>query len=69
LTTPNIGAATATSVDISSVLKLAVLTAAPSSPSNGTVAIADGITWDPAGTGKSVMVVYLAGAWRVAATA
>lgn len=56
-------------LDVNGFAKLAVLTAAPASPANGMVAIADGSTWDPAGTGKSVMVVYLGGGWRVAATA
>ena len=56
-------------LDINGFAKLAVLTAAPATPANGMVAIADGATWDPAGTGKSVMVVYLASGWRVAATA
>ena len=60
--------ATAT-LDVNGFAKLAVLTAEPASPANGMVAIADGTTWDPAGTGKSVMVVHLGGGWRVAATA
>ena len=56
-------------LDVNGFAKLAVLTAAPASPANGMVAIADGTSWNPAGTGKSVMVVYLGGGWRVAATA
>jgi len=56
-------------LDVNGFMKLAVLTAAPSSPANGMIAIADGTTWDPAGTGKSVAVAYLAGGWRVMATA
>jgi hypothetical protein len=56
-------------LDVNGFAKLAVLTAAPATPSNGMIAIADGATWDPAGTGKSVMVVYLGGGWQVAATA
>ncbi len=59
-------------LDVNGFAKLAVLTAAPAAPANGMIAIADGDAisgWDPAGTGKSVMVVYLAGGWRVAATA
>ena len=59
-------------VDINGFMKLAVLDTEPATPANGMVAIADGVAvggWDPAGTGKSVMVVYLAGGWRVAATA
>jgi len=56
-------------LDVNGFAKLSVLTAEPASPANGMIAIADGTTWDPAGTGKSVMVVYLAGGWRTAATA
>jgi hypothetical protein len=64
---PNV--AVEATLDVNGFAKLAVLTAAPATPSNGMIAIADGTTWDPAGTGKSVMVVYLGGGWRVAATA
>ena len=56
-------------LDVNGFMKLAVLTAAPASPANGMIAIADGATWDPAGTGKSVAVAYLGGGWRVMATA
>jgi len=56
-------------LDVGGFMKLAVLTAAPSSPANGMIAIADGSTWDPAGTGKSVAVAYLGGGWQVMATA
>lgn len=56
-------------LDVNGFAKLAILTTAPASPANGMIAIADGTSWDPAGTGKSVMVVYLGGGWRVAATA
>ena len=56
-------------LDVNGFAKLAVLTAEPSTLSNGMIAIADGTSWNPAGTGKSVMVVYLGGGWRVAATA
>ena len=59
----------AATLDVNGFAKLAVLTSAPGSPADGMVAIADGTSWNPAGTGKSVMVVYLAGGWRVAATA
>lgn len=59
---------TLATLDVNGFAKLAVLTSAPASPVNGMVAIADGTSWDPAGTGKSVMVVYLAGGWRVSAT-
>jgi hypothetical protein len=56
-------------LDVNGFAKLAVLTSAPASPANGMIAIADGTLWNPAGTGKSVMVIYLGGGWRVAATA
>ena len=62
-------AAIEATLDINGFAKLAVLTVAPTAPANGMIAIADGTTWNPAGTGKSVMVVYLGGGWRVAATA
>lgn len=56
-------------LDVNGTAKLAVLSSAPASPVNGMIAIADGSGWNPAGTGKSVMVVYLGGGWRVSATA
>ena len=56
-------------LDVNGFMKLAVLTAAPASPANGMIAIADGTSWNPAGTGKSVAVAYLGGGWRVMATA
>ena len=45
-------------------LTLPVLTAEPSSPVNGMVAVADGTSWDPMLNAAQTMVVYLAGAWR-----
>ena len=45
-------------------LTLPVLTAEPSSPVNGMVAVADGTSWDPMLNTAQTMVVYLAGAWR-----
>jgi len=45
-------------------LTLPVLTAEPSSPVNGMVAVADGTSWDPMSNAAQTMVVYLAGAWR-----
>lgn len=57
-------------LDINGFAKLAILDTAPSAPSNGMVAIADGDPvsgWDPLGLGapaKQQMVVYLGGAWR-----
>ena len=60
-------------LDINGFAKLAVLTAAPATPANGMVAIADGDSaggWDPLGLGapaKQQMVVYLGGGWRAIA--
>ena len=56
-------------LDINGFAKLAVLTAAPASPAEGMIAIADGTTWDPMSTGKKVVVAYLGGGWRQMATA
>lgn len=56
-------------LDVNGFAKLAILTAAPVNPADGMIAIADGVSWNPAGTGKSVMVVHLSGDWRIAATA
>ena len=50
-------------------LSLPVLTAEPSSPVNGMVAVADGTSWDPMLNAAQTMVVYLAGAWRQIAVA
>lgn len=56
-------------VSIGEFVQLPVLTAEPTTPTSGTVAVADGTTWDPAGTGTETMVVYLGGAWRTIANA
>lgn len=56
-------------VSIGEFVQLPVLTAEPTTPTSGTVAIADGTTWDPAGTGTETMVVYLGGAWQTIANA
>lgn len=56
-------------LDINGFAKLAILTAAPASPANGMVAIADGTSWNPLANGKQSMVVYLGGGWRQIATA
>ena len=45
-------------------LTLPILTAEPSSPVNGMVAVADGTSWDPMSNAAQTMVVYLAGEWR-----
>jgi len=50
-------------LDVNGFAKLAILTAAPASPANGMIAIADGTTWDPAGTGNQAAVAYLGGGW------
>lgn len=49
---------------IGDIVKLPILTAEPSSPENGMIAIADGTNWDPMSNAVQTMVVYLAGAWR-----
>ena len=53
-----------TGTTFTDTLTLPVLTAEPSSPVNGMVAVADGTSWDPMSNAAQTMVVYLAGAWR-----
>ena len=63
---------TAPSITLSEVATLTPLSAAPTSPAQGMVAVADGQTtgWDPGslGTNKRQMVVYLGSAWVNIAT-
>lgn len=58
-----IGSAIGATLDINGFAKLAVLSAAPSSPTDGMVAIANGTSWNPTGTGKQTIVVRLGGSW------
>lgn len=44
-------------------IRLPVRAVAPDSPTDGDVAIADGINWDPLNNNKQTMIVYLGGAW------
>lgn len=53
-----------TGTTFTDTLTLPVLTAEPSSPVNGMVAVADGTSWDPMLNAAQTMVVYLAGSWR-----
>ena len=53
-----------TGTTFTDTLTLPVLTAEPSSPVNGMVAVADGTSWDPMSNAAQTMVVYLAGSWR-----
>lgn len=48
----------------SNVINLPVLDSEPASPTNGTVAIANGVSWNPTGSSEKTMVVYLDGSWR-----
>jgi len=48
----------------SNEVRLNVLSTEVLEPTSGTVAVADGIGWDPASTGQETMVVYLNGAWQ-----
>jgi|TARA_B110000259_G_scaffold104824_1_gene120451 hypothetical protein len=52
-------------LDVNGFAKLAVLTAEPTTPAEGMIAIADGSTWDPSGAAptKKQTVVYLGSAW------
>ena len=69
VTAPTISAGTISSTNTITLSALqgvvfTPLSVAPTTPAAGTVAVADGITWDPAGTGTEAMVVYLGGAWQ-----
>lgn len=39
--------------------------AEPSSPTEGSLAVADGVNWDPAGDGSKQMVLFLNGVWNL----
>ena len=41
--------------------------APPINPVSGQLAVADGITWTPAGAGKEALMVYLGGSWVIVA--
>ena len=56
-------------VDINGTMRLAPLNAAPSSPVNGMLAIANGSGWNPTSTGKQTLVAYLGGSWIQVAVA
>ena len=56
-------------LDINGFAKLAVLTAEPTTPADGMVAIADGTGWDPLLNGKQSLVVRLGGSWVSLASA
>jgi hypothetical protein len=51
-------------LDVNGYAKLAVLDTAPTSPQNGSIAIADGTGWNPLGTGVQQVVIYLDGVWK-----
>lgn len=46
------------------LITLTPLNTAPTAPTSGMVAVADGSGWNPTGTGVETMVAYLNGAWR-----
>lgn len=50
-------------LDVNGFAKLAILTAEPASPANGMIAIADGTSWNPTGSGVQTVVAYVNGAW------
>lgn len=55
---------TVVTVNTNKTITLAVLTAAPSSPTTGTIAVADGTSWDPASVGGLAYPVFYNGsAW------
>ena len=51
------------SINISEVIKLGTSTVAPTNPTDGTIALADGTLWDPLTTGKKTLVIYLSDTW------
>lgn len=53
----------------SDTLSLTPLNVAPSNPTNGMIAVADGTGWNPASNGKNTLVAYLGGTWRTVAAA
>lgn len=57
---------TVVTVNPNKTITLAVLSAAPSSPANGTLAVADRTNWDPAskGSGGSYIVYYNGSTWN-----
>lgn len=54
-------------LDINGFMKLSILSTEPENPSNGMIAIADGINWNPTFTGVQTVVVYLGDQWRTLA--
>tara|TARA_E500000178_G_scaffold266314_1_gene263673 strand:+ start:1186 stop:2550 length:1365 start_codon:yes stop_codon:yes gene_type:complete len=50
-------------LDVNGFAKLAILTAEPASAANGMIAIADGTSWNPTGSGNQTVVAYVNGAW------
>lgn len=56
-------------LDINGVLKLEPLAAEPANPTNGMIAVANGVEWDPLTNGKQSLVVRLGGAWVSLASA
>jgi hypothetical protein len=53
----------AATLDVNGFMKLAILTAAPASPANGMIAIADGTSWNPTGSGIQTVVAYINTGW------
>ena len=52
----------------SDTMNLTPLSAAPTTPVIGMIALADGISWDPLSNAEQSLVVYLNGSWRQIAT-
>jgi len=50
-------------LDINGFMKLAILGAEPANVTNGVIAIADGSSWNPTGSGSQTLVVRLNNAW------
>jgi hypothetical protein len=54
-------------LDIGGTMALKILTAAPTTPVEGMICLADGTTWNPLSNGVPSIVAYLGSAWRAMA--
>ena len=52
---------------INQAIKLPISTAEPATPADGQIAIANGVSWNPASNAKQSLVAYLGGAWVLVA--
>lgn len=55
---------TASTVNVTSVISLSLSYVEPMNPADGTIALADGLYWDPLSNNKKSLVIYLDSQWR-----